>query len=119
MSNCTVTRGNRRSSRIIRLMPFGRVVSNGRGSFTFKMSFDTGARFRRSTLLGGIDLSWADSPWLHPVAAKGVARIAATAACIENLMRTLRLIDFLVAPIGRIPLRLYRAGPACAFGFVQ
>src|ERR1700690_408448 len=82
-------------------MPFGRTVSIGRGSFTFRMSFETGARFSRSTLLVGIDLSWAPSPWLQPVAANATARSTAAAARVENLKLMLSLIE--------IPLRPYRA----------
>src|ERR1700693_5049876 len=90
-------------------MPFGRMVSNGRGSFTFRISFDTGARFSRSTLLVGIDLSWAGSPWPHPVAAKAAARSTAAAACLENLKLTVRLIDILNGLSGRILLHLCHA----------
>src|SRR5580704_8649541 len=85
-------------------MPFGSVVSIGRGSFTFRMSFETGARFSRSTLLVGIDLSSADPPWLHPVATKEVARITATAACIKKLILKVRLIDFPFRPHRAISL---------------
>jgi hypothetical protein len=61
------------------------------------MSFDTGARFSRSTLLVGIDLSSAGAPCAHPATVKVVARITAAAAWIENLMLQFRLIYFLVA----------------------
>src|SRR5580692_3790488 len=73
-------------------MPFGRVVSIGRGSFTFRMSFETGARFSRSTLLVGIDLSAAGAPWVHPVVATVAAKSAAAAARIENPIVMSRLI---------------------------
>src|SRR5580704_4278148 len=100
-------------------MPFGRTVSIGRGSFTFKTSVETGARFSRSTLLVGMDLSWAGSPWLHPETADVAARMTAAAACAEKRKLILRLIDFLTAFTRRIPRRLYRAAPLCPFGLVH
>jgi hypothetical protein len=75
-------------------MPFARVVSKGRGNLTWRMSFETGARFSRSTLLLGIDLSCAASPWLHAHAASAVARMTAAAAWVENRFFVSRLIAY-------------------------
>src|SRR5258706_1890685 len=64
----------------------------GRGSLTCSISFETGARFGLSTLLVGIDLSWAESPWLQ---ATGFATIrpAAVAVQIRDFIFELNLIE--------------------------
>src|SRR5579862_1953242 len=74
-------------------MPFGKTVSTGRGSFTFRMSRETGARLSRSTLLVGVDLSCAESPWLNPIAGKATARTMAAAVCNAQPNLFLELID--------------------------
>src|SRR5579872_934392 len=78
-------------------MPLGRMVSTGRGNFTFRMSLETGARFRRSTLLVGVDLSCADSPWLQAAAESAIARRTAADPRRKNLEFSVCFIDFLIA----------------------
>src|SRR5450631_4244680 len=58
------------------------------------MSFETGARFSRSTLLLGMDLSCAASSWLHAHVASAAARTTTTTACVENRFFVLRLIAY-------------------------
>src|SRR5579863_355506 len=76
-------------------MPFGSVVSIGRGSVTFRISFETGARLSRSTLLVGMDLSSPGAPWPSALTENAAARAKAADARIKNVNFALRFIELL------------------------
>src|ERR1700739_4131097 len=103
-------------------MPFGSVVSIGRGSVTFRISFETRARFGRPTWLVGMDLSSAGAPWPSAVTDRAADKVKPADARTRNLILALRFIKLPFPPHGVVARALsgghpgYGAMPASKAG---